>query len=399
MLNAKRIGTIREPGTHSDGPGRHGLMLIVTDAKRTGGLRKQWIQRLTIDRKRTNVGLGNAEFISLAEAREHAFENAKANARGEPLARGGDRRKGAEPNRRKIPTFRAAYEAWIAVKMSGPQAWRAGSSSERNVRAAFAHAAALDHRLISAITSADLIDVLKPLLAKMAPTARQLRGRMEQVFGWAIAHGHRADNPALIAIIRSAIPGIQRDKSEVSHRASRDFDAAPAMYRALDTVNSPARALRVLAARFAMLSGLRSKEVRMMRWTMVESDTLTVPGEVMKAGKAHRVPLASAAHDVLDAARKLNGGRGFVFGARGSDKPFGESAMRDLIQAIDAGQSVHGLRSMVRTWAESEGYGKRVSELCIAHDSRDATEGAYLRSDMLAERATIMQAWANFLTA
>ena len=302
MLTAKQINAIREPGTYSDGPGRHGLMLVASVAKRTGGLRKQWIMRATIDGRRTNIGLGDAQFITLAEAREHAFANARAIARGEPLARGGERIKGARPERRQVPTFRAAVEAWIAVKMSGPKAWRAGSSSERNARAAFVYASALDHRLVSEITSADLIDILKPLLAKKAPTARQLRGRMEQVFGWCIAHNHRSDNPALIATIKAALPGIARDKSEVRHRESQEYDALPGMLRALETVNNPVRAIKVLAIHFLALSGLRSKEVRMLRWNMVDGDTLTVPGDIMKSGKPHTVPLSTAALAALHEA-------------------------------------------------------------------------------------------------
>ena len=73
--------------------------------------------------------------------------------------------------------------------------------------------------------------------------------------------------------------------------------------------------------------------------------------------------------------------------------------MRNLLGMVAEAQSVHGIRSMLRGWCRAQGYAKDVSELCIAHDDRTATEEAYDRSDMLAERAAIMQAWGAFLTA
>ena len=36
---------------------------------------KSWIQRLTIDGKRRDIGLGSFKLVTLAEAREMAFEN------------------------------------------------------------------------------------------------------------------------------------------------------------------------------------------------------------------------------------------------------------------------------------------------------------------------------------
>ena len=53
---------------------------------------KSWVQRLTIDGRRRDIGLGGYPLVSLAEAREQAFENRK-------LAPGGRR-----PTRAEAPT-------------------------------------------------------------------------------------------------------------------------------------------------------------------------------------------------------------------------------------------------------------------------------------------------------
>ena len=48
---------------------------------------KAWVQRLTIHGKRRDIGLGGFPLISMAEARDRAFENRRlARSGGDPLA-------------------------------------------------------------------------------------------------------------------------------------------------------------------------------------------------------------------------------------------------------------------------------------------------------------------------
>ena len=60
---------VTEPGKYFDG---HGLFLKVDKS----GARR-WVQRINIRGKRTEMGLGSASLVSLAEARETALENRK----------------------------------------------------------------------------------------------------------------------------------------------------------------------------------------------------------------------------------------------------------------------------------------------------------------------------------
>jgi integrase len=69
----------------------------------------------------------------------------------------------------------------------------------------------------------------------------------------------------------------------------------------------------------------------------------------------------------------------------------------------DMGQpdvTVHGFRSSFRDWAaECTAFPREVIEAALAHVNSDKTESAYLRSDVLAKRAKLMQAWADFLAS
>ena len=67
------------PGKYGDG---HGLYLIV-DASGA----KRWEQRLVIQGRRRDIGLGSAALVSLEEAREQALKNKRlARSGGDPIA-------------------------------------------------------------------------------------------------------------------------------------------------------------------------------------------------------------------------------------------------------------------------------------------------------------------------
>ena len=73
------VQSVLKAGTYSDGGG---LNLRVEDSAT-----KYWFQRVTIDGKRRNLGLGEYPAISLAEARKAALANARMIREGrDPLA-------------------------------------------------------------------------------------------------------------------------------------------------------------------------------------------------------------------------------------------------------------------------------------------------------------------------
>lgn len=68
-LSAAQVRSISSPGRYSDG---HGLFLRVDDS----GAR-YWVQRIIIRGKRTEIGIGAANLVGLADAREVALANRK----------------------------------------------------------------------------------------------------------------------------------------------------------------------------------------------------------------------------------------------------------------------------------------------------------------------------------
>ncbi|MCY4572201.1 MAG: Arm DNA-binding domain-containing protein, partial [Gemmatimonadetes bacterium] len=80
-LNATFVKAIKQPGRYGDGRGGHGLSLLVKPT-RSGRLSKTWSQRLRIDGRAVNVGLGPYPVVTLSDARKAALENRRVTVQG-----------------------------------------------------------------------------------------------------------------------------------------------------------------------------------------------------------------------------------------------------------------------------------------------------------------------------
>ena len=152
-----------------------------------------------------------------------------------------------------------------------------------------------------------------------------------------------------------------------------------------------------LAAEFATLTAVRSGEVRGVRWEEIDLDTglWTIPGERMKAGREHRVPLAGRATEVLAEARGHSEGSGLVFPSK-SGGEIASWVFAKLFQKLGIDGTLHGMRSSFRDWCGETGIAREVAEACLAHRVGSAAELAYARSDLLERRRELMEAWARY---
>ena len=372
-LTAAFVRTVITPGKYGD---RHGLILRVLPSGS-----KQWIWRGTVRGRRVDLGLGGYPYTSLAEARQAAFEHRKlARAGGDPRAL-----------RKRAPTFAEATEKVIAIHR---KAWRPGSKSEAQWRASLRDYAMprIGRKRIDEITTSDVMAVLLPIWTAKAETARRVRQRIGTVMKWAVAKGHRPDNPAG-AVLGAALP---------KHGGARKhFRALPhsEVGAALDTVRtSSAWALSKLAFEFLVLTAARSGEVRGARWEEVDFENAiwTVPAERMKAARKHRIPLSPRATGVLRRAKELADGSGLVFPSP-TGRSLSPSTLSKLVRELGIAAVPHGFRTSFRVWCGDTGVAREVAEAALAHVVRDKVEAAYARGTLFGRRREVMADWAEYL--
>ncbi len=372
-LTATFCKTVTEAGRYHDGGG---LMLVV---KPTGG--KSWIQRLTVNGRRRDLGLGSFEFVSLTEARSKAFDNRMAARTGRnPVAD------------KSIPTFSQAVEQVVQLHRS---TWK-GDGSERQWRGELGKYVlpVIGETRVDRIDTAAVLGCILPHWNDRTATMGRVRARMKTVFDWCIASGHRADNPAGEAVV-AILP---KCKAATVHRkALHHSDIASALAKVRG--NNRAHWSTKAALEFIALTAGRSGEVTGARWTEFDMDAClwVVPAERMKKGRAHRVPLSSRAVELLQEAMRHADSSGLVFPSA-TGKQIAAAILSRLTKDMGLG-TVHGLRSSFADWAaeESDADGETV-ERSLAHVNHNATEAAYRRTDRLDARRELMQEWADYLS-
>ena len=377
-LTAAKAKSLTEPGMHRADPT---LYLRIAPSGT-----KHWIQRLTIDGRRHDLGLGGFPLVSLAEAREQAFENRrKVRAGGNPLA---------EKRRPSVPTFREATartcEALRPRWGDGKHAADWTSSMER-----YAFPILGDLR-VDRIQREDVLRVLTPIWGRKLETARRVRQRVRSVLRWAHAHGYVRENMAGEAL-DGALPSLTARKS---HFRALPYREVP---RALETVReSPASLPARLCFEFLVLTAARSGEARNATWAEMDTEAREwrIPGERMKGGREHRVPLPDAGLGLLEQARALDDGSGLVFPSPlRSGRPLSDMTLTKILRdrGLAERATVHGFRSAFRDWCAETGKPREIAEAALAH-TVGGVEGAYFRSDLFARRRALMDQWAAFLT-
>ncbi|WP_281859137.1 tyrosine-type recombinase/integrase [Litoreibacter halocynthiae] len=375
-LSAVFVRTVIEQGKYNDG---HGLFLKV---EASGS--KRWIQRIVIRGKRTEMGLGSASLVSLAEARETALENRK-------LARqGGDPLK-AKKEAQAVLTF---DEAARKVHEIHTPTWRNAKHAAQFLSTLETYTFPRIGRLrVTDVTTADVLAVLQPIWLEKPETARRVRQRIGTVMKWAVANGWRQDNPA-----QSIAQALPKQTKKQEHRKSLPYSEVGDFIRVMQ--GSKAGDFTKLALELVILTASRSGEVRLADWSEfdLEAAIWTRPAERMKSGKEHRVPLSGRAIEILREAKALGTGEGLVFPGTVVGKPLSDMTLTKLVKELGYDVHVHGFRTSFKTWAQEQTNSPRdVSEAALAHVVKDKAEAAYARSDFMGKRRKLMRQWEQFL--
>ena len=378
MLTAAKAKSLSRPGMY-----RADATLYLRIAP--GGT-KHWIQRLTIDGRRHDLGLGGFPLVSLAAARDQAFENRrKVRAGRDPLA---------EKRRAKTPTF--AVAAVRTCEALRPR-WR-NRKHETDWMATLENHAfpILGGMSVDRIRREDVLRALTPIWTAKPETARRVRQRIRAVLRWCWAHGYVRENVAGEGI-DGALPAMPAVKEHFRVLPYREVsDALEAVQES--RVSEAAK----LCLRLLVLTAARSGEARGATWAEVDTEAREwrIPGERMKGGREHRVPLSEAACDVLARARPLEDGSGLIFPSPlRAGRPLSNMTLTKILRdrGLADRATVRGFRSAFRDWCAETGKPREVAEAALAHTVA-GIEGAYFRSDLFARRRALMDQWAAFLS-
>ena len=377
-LTVAKTRAATKPGRYGDGDG---LYLNVSKA----GTRS-WVQRIVIEGRRRDLGLGRYPDVTLNMARSKAMGNRRSLDSGvNPLA--------VEEERPPVPTFRDVAERYV---MANEPTWRHPKTAN-DTRASLGTYAypPIGDTPVDRITRADVLDILEPVWTAKPACSRKLRQRVRAVFAYAMARGLIDVNPAG-EVIDAALPATP---AVTSHFRALPYQDVP---DALAVVGGSTAGLAArLCFRWMVLTAARSGEARGARWVDVdlEARTWTIPGTMMKSGREHRVPLSEQALEILEQARVLEDRSGLVFpSSRG--KKLSDMTLTKVLRdnGLSDRATAHGFRTSFKVWCmEVADVSWAVGEAALAHTLGNSTEQAYARSDLFQRRRELMDSWGLYV--
>jgi integrase len=359
-LTAVQVATINKPGFHRD-PMTVGLYLQVTRSK--SSVSRSWAYRFNspIDGKLRWLGLGPANVVGLAEARQLAkdYRHLVRIERRDPVEERRAAKLRAISDRASAMTFAQCVEAYIAQHGGS---WK-NDKHRKQWRSTLERACQAFGKVdVSKIDTAAIVSLLTPIWDATPETGSRLRGRIEKVLDWATAAELRqGPNPARW---KGHLQHLLAQQSGGDHHKAlpwRDLPAFMDQLRAKSSIS--ARALE-----FTILTAARTSEVIGARWDEIDlkARIWTIPASRMKAKVEHKVALSDRAIEIL---KGLRSDKEFVFASGKDDKPLSNMAMLELLRGMAGnGYTVHGFRSAFRDWSgERTNTPRDVIEFALAH--------------------------------
>lgn len=384
-VTAKNIFTLPE-GRHSVAPN---LNLRVRDGKRT------YVLRYCIGGKRKDKHLGSADDLSLTEAKRLADKLRSELAEGK-LPQTARDKLAEKLKEADAPTFEK-YALDAIEKIASVRVWKNTKHKAQWFATVRAYAfPVLGKKKLSEIKKADVLEVLRPIWSSKTETASRVRGRLENIFSYAVTDGLMEFNPAIWR------GNLDRDLPPPSKIQIVEHHEAMPLEVLQEKISCfyPAGTRTRQVILFTILTASRVGESVPARWDEIdwENRIWSVPPERRKDQKPypHRVPLSDQAMELLNSIER----KGEEIFCLKADDLGSRYSLAHLLQRITkTTATMHGFRSTFRDWAAENGVPDTVAEKCLMHVTGNAVVQAYQRSDLLEQRREVMQAWADAVFA
>jgi len=382
-LQAKKISAY---GFYPDG---NGLYLQVS---RSGA--KSWVFRYESNGKGRKQGLGSATDLTLNEARVAASESRKLRLHGkDPI----DEKKriiaAAKMKEARTITFKACAALYIDSHKAG---WSNSKHINQwtNTLTTYAYPV-IGHLPVQDVDVLLVMKVLEPIWTTKTETATRVRQRIENILDWAKVRDYRSgENPARWRGHLNMLLPHPSKLQKVKHFNAMPFAEVPVYFTDLRKIKT----VSAMALSFLILTATRSNETRSATWDEIDFDNAvwTIPESRMKAKIEHSVSLSEECLQILEEAKTYKTNN-YIFPSENKKTGITSAALQRLLRKTQPEATMHGFRSSFRDWcAEMTNHENKVAEFSLAHQLKDTTEAAYLRTKMPEKRRRLMNDWSKY---
>ena len=288
-------------------------------------------------------------------------------------------------------TFEAVAKEWLALKD-----WEAVTKSRRLdmlTRVVFPKIGSLP---VKSITPAHILDVLNSSAKKNGLTvAAEAKRSMSGIFELAVSTLRAEADP--VYPVRKALPA-----NKTQHKRPLDTDEIGQLLR--DVEGHGGRHETIIAFRLMWLTLCRPSEAVEARWSEFDLDAAIwrIPPERMKKRKEHVIPLPTQAIEMLRALHGVTGRHAHLFPHRDDrTKPMVAASFRQMLNGLGWGgkYSPHATRTTGSTRLNELGFASDWIERQLAHVEPNSVRRTYNHAEHVADRAKMMQQWADLLDA
>jgi integrase len=280
-------------------------------------------------------------------------------------------------------SFAAVFEEWLKRDQAGN---RSARRIETRMRALVLPS--WQGRLITEIDRRACLAVIDDVAdSGRVVLARRVFSHLHRLFVWCVGRGIIEVNP----LQHAEKPGSETPRERVltDHEIVKLWHASAKLkpyYR---------DALRLL-----LLTGARKQEISELRWDEIKDGAIHLEGERTKTGKAHLIPLSSAARRIIGQIER-NGDHVFRTDNGGPITNWsGAKLTLDKLSGVN-GWIIHDVRRTVATGLQKAGVPLPVTEAVLGHTSgsRSGIVGIYQRHDYAKEKAAALEAWGAHVMA
>lgn len=369
---------------------RDGLYVAV---QKSGTVSFRYDYRINGRRETLTIGKYGAGGLSLAEAREKLQEAKKLLSNG------------VSPAIRK-QEFKSSFQGATKFKdyaKEWEKSWRVAESTKQ-LRLAIFHRLVLPkfgNRLMSEINHKQLREFCEKVRDEGAPsTALNVRTLVYKVFVFASERGYEGANPAERISPSSIARFTPRSRTLTEKEIGIFFNAVE---------RTGTNKTIILAIKFVLLTMLRKGEFINAKWDMVDWNerTLTLPAELMKMKRPHRVYLSDQAYEILVTLRDVYPDAIYLHPGRFSNESTLSHGsllvpIRTALGLLEKdgnpmdGFTIHDLRRTASTMLHEREFNSDWIEKCLAHEQRDI-RAVYNKAEYGPQRKDMLQQWADMV--
>lgn len=358
---------------------------------------KLWRQKYRYLGREKLLAIGAYPLLSLADAREARDDAKKLLAKDiDPMTYKREGRRKAIRNAQN--TFKAVALEWYDKKKNG---WSESHGYHVKRKMELDLFPYLGTRPIADIDAPELLDVLRRIEKRgsleMVSKVKQI---CSGVFRYGIVTGKCSRDPSVD--LKGAF-----EVRKTQHYPSLDIKELPEFLAALERNDARLYPRTVRAIKLLMLTLVRTTELIEAKWAEFNFDEAVweIPGERMKMGNPHIVPLSRQAIALLEEQKAETGDLDTEWvlpnQVRFKEPMSNNTALSAIGRLGFKGRMTgHGFRALgMSTIKEKLHYRHEVVDRQLAHAHRNKIDRAYDRAQFLDERTEMMQKYADYIDA